>query len=141
MSFAVIVVDQITKALAVRFLSPIPSLPVIPGIFHLTFLRNAGVAFGLFKDHGFPIIFVTFGIVLTLFWVSLRSRDGESGLMVLCLGLILGGAVGNLIDRIRTGGVIDFLDFRIWPVFNMADSCITIGAVLMTWMLLRSRRA
>ena len=80
-------------------------------------------------------------IILGLVWSAARPGKGEkpSRWTVLSSGLILGGAVGNLIDRIRIGGVIDFLDFRVWPVFNVADSCITVGAVLLAWNLLKGK--
>ena len=122
----------------VQALSGSPSVPVLPGIFHLTYLRNPGVAFGLFKGWSLPIALATTALVLGLLASALR-RERSSRLVNTAMGLILGGAVGNLIDRVRVGGVIDFLDFRVWPVFNVADTCITLGAILMAWTLLRRR--
>ncbi len=122
----------------VQSLSGRPSVPILPGIFHLTFLRNPGVAFGLFRGYSLPIALVTTAVVIGLL-VSAACREKKVLSVNVALGLIFGGAIGNLIDRVRFGGVIDFLDFRIWPVFNVADSCITIGAVLMAWNLLRRR--
>jgi len=74
-------------------------------------------------------------ILALLFRATLRLAPGKW--VPVCLGLILGGAVGNLIDRLRFGGVVDFLDFRVWPVFNLADSCITVGAALLAVSLWR----
>lgn len=121
--------DQATKWLALEFLSHVPTVPIIPGIFHLTLVQNSGVAFGLFQGRGLWITLGTLLVLAGLFRTTLRTDRGRWA--PLCLALILGGAVGNLIDRMRFGGVIDFLDFRIWPVFNLADSCITVGAALL----------
>lgn len=136
----VFVADQATKAWALAALAGVPTLPVLPGLFHLTLVRNPGVAFGLFKDHSLPVSLGTVGILLGLLWSTFRrAQAGPSSFWMISLGLILGGAFGNLLDRVRVGGVVDFLDFRVWPVFNVADSCITIGAALMIWDLLRKR--
>ncbi|MBI4115746.1 MAG: signal peptidase II [Candidatus Omnitrophica bacterium] len=125
----VVLLDQLTKAFALKFLSFGESWPVLSSIFHLTLVQNQGIAFGLFQ--GFDkilllIITVSIGILVV---VALRS-DPLRPRAHLALGLILGGAFGNWIDRIRIGSVIDFLDFRIWPVFNLADTAITIGVGL-----------
>ncbi len=90
---------------------------------------NSGVAFGFFQGHGLWITLGTLAILALLFKTTLRPERGRWA--PVCLGLILGGAAGNLVDRLRFGGVVDFLDFRVWPVFNIADSCITVGAVLL----------
>ena len=129
MASAVLAADQAAKWLALKFLSHVPTVPVLPGIFHLTLVRNSGVAFGLFQGQGLWITLGTLAILAGLFRAALRPEGGKWA--PICLALILGGAVGNLMDRMRFGGVIDFLDFRIWPVFNLADSCITVGAALL----------
>ena len=129
MALAVLVADQATKWLALEFLSSVSTVPVIPGVFHLTLVRNSGVAFGLFQGYGLWITLGTLAVLAGLFRATLRP--GGSQWAPFCLALILGGAIGNLMDRMRFGGVIDFLDFRIWPVFNLADSCITVGAALL----------
>ena len=121
--------DQATKWLALKFLSRVPTVPILPGIFHLTLVHNSGVAFGLFQGHGLWITLGTLAILAGLFRTTFRSSGAPW--VPLCLALILGGAIGNLADRMRFGGVIDFLDFRVWPVFNLADSCITVGALLL----------
>ena len=114
----------------VQALSNIPTQPILPNVFHLTLVHNTGVAFGLLQGYGLLITLGTCAVIVGLWW---------SRFFTLSTGLILGGAIGNLIDRLRIGAVIDFLDFRIWPVFNLADSCITIGALLMAWQILKSR--
>ena len=134
--------DQATKWWALRALQPGDTTPVVPGVFHLTLVHNSGVAFGLFARMGWIVVVAAVMIVAVLAATSLRSpaAEGPTALRTwLAMGLILGGAVGNLIDRIRYGGVVDFLDFRVWPVFNVADSSITIGAALIAWTWWRQR--
>ncbi len=132
--------DQITKALALRFLSSVPTVPVLPGVFHLTLVENTGVAFGLFRGQGLAVTLATLAVLAGLGWSALHgTRQRPSRWTVLGVGLILGGALGNLADRARLGAVVDFLDFRVWPVFNLADSCITVGAALVALQLLSKR--
>lgn len=131
----IIVLDQISKLLIVRGMHIFESIPVISGFFNLVHIRNRGMAFGLMNRPGSDFSFyflVTATIVavsLLVFWFS-RLKNEERRL-ILGLSLILGGAIGNLIDRLRFHEVIDFLDFYIgpyhWPAFNVADSAITVG--------------
>lgn len=103
-------------------------MPVIPGVFHLTLVNNEGIAFGLFHQHeGLLLILISLSLILLFVWghTLKHTRLSRWG-----IGLILGGAVGNWVDRVRVGAVIDFLDFRVWPVFNLADTAITTGVVL-----------
>lgn len=137
---AVLLTDQLSKALALRYLAGVPTTPIWPGVFHLTLVVNSGVAFGLFRGYGLLVTLVTLGLLALLLRSSLRAGAGpRTRWMRLGLGLILGGAGSNLLDRVRFGGVVDFLDFRVWPVFNVADSCVTIGAILLAWVLTRAR--
>lgn len=136
----VVLADQLTKVLAQTFLPSGASLPVVDHFFHLTLVQNQGIAFGLFQGAErvlFIVISLSIG-VLVFFGLSSppEQRRTQSG-----VGLILGGAVGNWIDRIRVGAVIDFLDFRIWPVFNFADAAITVGVglFLIEWFRRPSR--
>ena len=131
--FAVILLDRLTKIYFSSLLSNGESLPVFPNVLHMTLVHNTGIAFGLFKDYGIVFIVIPiFAIILLIFNIYYYRQNNEalSRTYILAFSLILGGAIGNLIDRIRYGYVIDFLDFRIWPVFNIADSAITIGAVI-----------
>ncbi len=123
----------------VQALSGVATRPVLPGIFHLTLIHNTGVAFGLLKGSGLLVTLGTLALILWLCWFLARGSAFKGPLFTLGVGLVLGGAIGNLIDRLRVGAVIDFLDFRIWPVFNVADSCITIGAILMAWQILKNK--
>lgn len=129
--------DQVTKFIADKNLSLTQALPVIKGVFHLTLVHNQGAAFGILK--GQVLLFVLIA-VLAIIVISFALRNNYSRkppLYNLSLGLILAGALGNLIDRLFFGYVIDFLDFRIWPVFNLADSAITIGAILLGYSCIR----
>jgi len=138
-----VIVDQITKALALSHLREGSTTPVIGGILHWTLQRNPGAAFSLFTR--FPIVFTVIAFVIaTSIVVSVRRvPDRFYGV---ALGLVLAGALGNLADRIARppgvfrGHVIDFIDFRIWPVFNIADSCIVVGAGLLIIASWRSDR-
>lgn len=127
---SVLFVDQLSKFLALRFLKPQASVPVIPGVLDLTLVMNPGVAFGLFSAYA-PALFTLITVSLVvLFIIANRSHQNGSTLDRWALSLILGGAVGNWIDRLRFTAVVDFIDFRIWPVFNLADTAITIGVCL-----------
>ena len=111
--------------------------PVIKGFFYLTLVHNRGAAFGVLKNQ-LPlfILISVFAIILISFNFKKSPKNKKFSLNNLALSLIFSGAIGNLIDRIIFGYVIDFLDFRVWPVFNVADSAITIGAILLGWSLL-----
>lgn len=146
-AIAVIVLDQLTKAAIVARFSLHESRPVMDGFFNLVYVLNPGAAFGFLAtmSETFRYIFFTgitaVVIVLILYYV-MKSKP-QHILMVLSLSLIFSGAVGNLIDRVRFGAVVDFLDVYIrtahWPAFNVADSSISIGAALMIWEMIRSR--
>ncbi len=139
-SLAVVVLDQLSKGLVESLLPLHQSRSVIPGLLNLTYVRNSGVAFGMFASHGNRIgTFLLSGLgVAALLVVGLyfwRAAREERRLLV-SLALILGGAVGNLVDRLASGEVTDFIDFYLgayhWHTFNAADSAITIGIILMT---------
>lgn len=118
---------------------PGDSLPVVPPILYLTYVQNTGAAFGLFKGYAWMLLLVSVFVCIYLL-LELGKRQCSSILYECSLCLILSGAVGNLIDRARFGYVVDFLDFRVWPVFNIADSSITIGVCLIIWQALRDRK-
>ena len=136
-SLVVIVLDQASKLLVIRTIHSYESIPVIRGFFNLVHIRNRGMAFGLMNrpnaEYSFYfLIAATIGAILfLLYWFS-RIKNEERRL-IFGFSLVLGGAVGNLIDRLRLKEVIDFLDFYIgsyhWPAFNVADSAITVGAL------------
>jgi signal peptidase II len=134
-ALAVVALDQITKLAIVHSVRMYDSVPVVNGFFNLVHVRNRGIAFGMMNQHNLSFTFyflfaVSLGaIALLLFW-SLRLKENDT-LTCVGLSLILGGAIGNLLDRIRLQEVIDFLDFYFgsyhWPAFNLADSAITVG--------------
>ena len=136
---AIIAIDQWSKQLAISKLLPVRSLELIPGVFHLTFTRNTGAAFSLLKDK--QLILILFTSLVILFMIGLLYRQikqGSSALLLLSLAMIIGGAVGNLIDRMRFNYVVDFFDFTLinFAVFNVADIFITIGtAALMLYVI------
>ncbi len=139
LSVVVILLDQITKYLAETNLVYAQPLPVLPS-FNLTLLYNPGAAFSFLSDAGGwqRWFFVTISLLASIFLVYwLRKLRPEQRMLALALSLVLGGAVGNLIDRLLLGHVIDFIQVYYqsfyWPAFNIADSAITVGAVLLVW--------
>jgi signal peptidase II len=147
-ALAVVLLDQITKWVVDRTLQENESITVLRGFFDLVHVRNRGMAFGLLNrpdlNLGFYfLVFATLGaMVLLLVWMF-KLKDEERRIIP-GLSLVLGGAVGNLIDRLRLGEVIDFLDLYLgpyhWPSFNVADSAVTVGAFWVAAYLLFPRR-
>ena len=137
-ALAIVCLDQVSKIIVLKNLRIYESVPVIKGFFNWVHVRNRGMAFGFLNrpnmDFGFWILVsgTVLAIVLLLFWFY--RMKGESVWTTLGLSLILGGALGNLIDRVRLHEVIDFLDFYVgpyhWPAFNVADAAITVGAFM-----------
>lgn len=131
----IVILDQASKWLAVQHLQLGQSVALPGHLFYLTLVYNPGAAFGIFA-HATPfLIALTLG-VLAAVWVYRDEIACQSTLLKLGLTLSLAGAVGNLIDRIRLGYVIDFIDVRIWPVFNVADCGIVGGVILLFWLLI-----
>jgi signal peptidase II len=138
----ILILDQVTKVLILRNVPHGTSRMVIPGFFNLTHVRNRGAIFGFFNQSGRPLVFIALtaasllalGLV-TYYFVRVSSQDK---LLRFTLALILGGALGNQIDRIFRGYVVDFLELYVksfrWPSFNVADSCISVGAVLLIYI-------
>lgn len=131
----VVLADQVTKAVILKNLPLYSSLTIIPGFFDITHIHNPGGAFGLFADSGAGVRKVVFFLVslmamVLILWFTVKTPPTHRFLAV-GFAMIFGGAAGNLIDRIRFGKVVDFLDFYIgryhWPAFNVADSAISIG--------------
>ena len=144
----IVVLDQITKLAVANRLQVFESVPVVTGFFNLVHVRNRGMAFGLMNrpDIGIASYFLLtaslIAVVLILVWFfKLKEEDNQ---LTLGLSLILAGAVGNLIDRVRLGEVIDFLDFHLgtyhWPAFNLADAAITVGTVSIALNLIFQRK-
>lgn len=132
-----IVVDQVTKYYVVTHFALGESVPVLDGIFHWTFILNPGAAFGMLE--GSRWLFVLIAVIVVAAMWFLRKEIDALGLWArIGAALFVGGAIGNLIDRARQGLVIDFFDFRIWPVFNVADIAICTGVGLIIWSILQT---
>jgi len=138
----IIALDQISKFLVANTVGVHQKINVIGGFLNIVHVRNRGMAFGLLNRPGaeagsyFLILATLIAVALMLFWfVRLRNVDSKT---TLALSFIIGGAIGNLVDRVRLKEVVDFLDFHVgsyhWPAFNLADSAITIGTI---WLLIR----
>ncbi|MFA4989715.1 MAG: signal peptidase II [Candidatus Omnitrophota bacterium] len=135
--FVILLLDQLSKALISGTLQFNQTIPLIEGVFGLTLVHNRGAAFGLFRNQVYLFI-ITSITAIVLIYLGLKDNR-HNKYYVVSLSLILAGAIGNLIDRLRLGYVIDFLNFYIWPVFNVADSSITVGAVLLGWAILKKK--
>ena len=134
----VFVIDQLVKHLVVSTMHLGQSFPVIKGIFHITYVLNPGAAFGMLEhQRWFFIVVALAAVLLGVFFY--RKLQQESILMRSGAGLLLGGAVGNLADRIQSGLVVDFLDFRVWTVFNIADLGICAGAGILIYDIWQRR--
>ena len=131
--------DQLTKLAITAAFQPGQSLPLLAPILHLTYVQNTGAAFGLFKGQQALFVLLSLLVIGAIIW-ELAAKRVHAASTLWGSGLVLGGAVGNLIDRLRLGYVIDFIDLRVWPVFNVGDSAITIGVCLLVWQSLRPRR-
>jgi signal peptidase II len=129
--------DQVSKALVAENLThgqPWSPVPQLERLFSFTYITNAGAAFGLFPDQTILFILIAFAVIGMII-VYYRYLPMDGALMRFSLGLQLGGALGNLLDRLRMGYVIDFLDFKFWPIFNLADSAIVVGVAILACYL------
>jgi signal peptidase II len=135
--------DQISKLAVLKRLHQNQSIPVVQDIFHITLVYNTGSAFGAFRDYNWILAYISvFAIIVIMFLLVRRPRFTSAFYLKLwqsALIFILCGATGNLIDRLRLGYVVDFLDFRFWPVFNVADSLITCGVFMLLFLLFNKK--
>jgi len=145
LSALIVVADQLAKYAAVQFLAANKAVAVTP-FFNLVLVYNSGAAFSILADAaGWQrVLFIAIAIIASAWIVYLLRKYPHQHLFALALSLVLAGAIGNVIDRIRVGAVIDFLDFHAlgyhWPAFNVADTAITCGAALLIWDALRPRQ-
>ena len=143
----VLILDQITKALVHNLMHLHQSIEIVPNFVHLTYLRNTGAAFGFLAGDRSALKMVFFllasGVAIGCIFYLLRNLRPGRSTETLSLSFILGGAIGNLIDRLRMGEVIDFIDLHWhhvhWPAFNVADSAITIGVILLLFQMIRKQ--
>ncbi len=145
----VLIADQFTKAWATASLKPLVYIDVIPEFFRLSYATNRGVAFSLFADSPFDIRWILSAVsfIAALFVLSYFSRvPADRPWLNVSLSLLMAGIIGNMIDRVRLGEVVDFIelhwrDLYSWPTFNIADSAICVGAVLLALEMLREEKA
>jgi signal peptidase II len=129
LALTVIGLDHLTKFVVVRALAEGESRPIIGDVLRLSHIRNSGAAFGTLKGFGGILVLAAMVGVVAFALIIVRNPEPVTAIGA---GLVAGGAAGNLIDRIfRPGGVVDFVDFRFWPAFNVADSAISVGAILL----------
>lgn len=125
----VLIIDQISKWLIVSGLPVGDSQPLLGQFLFLTYVQNRGAAFGILQGHSWFFLLSALLVVIGFTYYNMRYPAAKS--VQLWMGLIAGGAVGNFIDRWRYGYVVDFLDLRWWPVFNIADAAIVVGGILL----------
>jgi len=134
-ALVIVILDQLTKFLVRTNFKLGESIPIIKNIFHFTYVTNTGSAFGLFKSlNWFFMLFSIIVIIAIFYYLRKKIKENEKFLQF-AVGLLLGGTIGNFTDRIFYGAVTDFIDFRIWPVFNVADSAVTISIILLIILL------
>ena len=140
----VVLLDQISKHFVCTNLKPVGSIPVIEGVLNFTYVENTGAAFGMLSDN--RIVFMVFSVlIIVVLGYIVAMYHGQSKLFDVCLGLIVGGGVGNMVDRFYLGYVIDFIDFCafdfwVW-VFNIADSAVVVGCILAIIFVLFDKKA
>tara|TARA_B100000029_G_scaffold110642_1_gene102589 strand:+ start:3183 stop:3629 length:447 start_codon:yes stop_codon:yes gene_type:complete len=134
---SIVLIDQISKIFIHQSMDLYQSVTIIPSLLDFTYIRNEGIAFGI-NFEGSRIFFIVFPIIITFYLISLlRDKEFQSTSSQISLLLIIGGAIGNITDRIFRGYVVDFIDFHIngvhWYVFNIADSSVTIGLLFLLY--------
>ena len=132
LTLLLIFLDQASKWLVQTKMFPMQSIVLIKGLFSITYATNVGAAFGILQSQTLLLIAISLGVMIVV-WVNRRKINTYPRVMQAGLAVALSGAVGNLIDRIRLGFVVDFLNFLIWPIFNVADMAIVIGVGLILW--------
>ena len=132
-----IFLDQLTKYLTILFLKPIDTLPIIEDVVHLTYVENTGAAFGMMKDQRWLFMVVSTVAIIALLIYLFRKKT-QSKLENLAIAFIVGGGIGNMIDRVVLGYVVDMIDFRLinFAVFNVADSFVCVGAGMLILYLI-----
>ena len=140
-SSVIVILDFLTKRLIVAYVSPFEGIKILPFL-QIVYVENSGAAFGIFRSMGTSFFVVISFVAISVIIIYL-SKLGK-GLEFYAMSFVLGGAAGNLIDRLRTGKVVDFIDVFVgkwhWPAFNIADSALTIGMILFIWSNFRASR-
>ncbi len=136
LALALVLLDQLSKAYIATHFWIGESVPVIPNVFHWTYILNPGAAFGMFEGSRWFFILIAL-VVMSCIWLMRKEIQSYGRWCLIGSALFGGGAIGNLIDRARQGLVIDFFDFRVWPVFNVADIGICVGVGCIIWSIYR----
>ncbi|NLI90746.1 MAG: signal peptidase II [Peptococcaceae bacterium] len=137
----VVIVDRLSKVMIQHSMQLGESVGVIPGFFHLTYILNPGAAFGMLSGKRWFFVIIALVVLAVIFYYQ-RSVPKEQKVMRVCMGMIGGGALGNLYDRLFIGKVVDFLDFKVWSyIFNFADSMVVIGGFLLVIMIYRMEKS
>ena len=137
LSILIVIIDQITKFIVHKYMDLYDSINVIPYFLNFTYIRNEGIAFGIYFEGG-KIFFIILPILITIYlFYLLKNEEFQDNQSQIALYLIISGAIGNIIDRIFRGYVVDFIDFHLngmhWYVFNIADSSVTIGLIFLLY--------
>lgn len=140
LSVLIVVLDQLTKFIVHSTMNLYDSIQVVPYLLNFTYIRNEGIAFGIYFE-GAETIFIVLPILITIYlFYLLKNEEFQDKFSQIALFLIIAGAVGNIIDRIFRGYVVDFIDIYVfnyhWPAFNIADSCISVGFVILIFNIL-----
>jgi len=140
-SIIIIILDQLTKNWAVNSLKGLKPLIIVPDFFRLVYVENFGAAFGILQNKRWVFIVITFIVIIAIFTFLLRNYYKMNVLMRIGIAMLLGGAIGNFIDRVRHGYVVDFFSFRLfniyeYPVFNVADIFIVVGTIAIMSLVL-----
>ena len=132
-------VDQLSKYIVVMFLRPVDTVPIIQDVFHFTYSENPGAAFGMLKDSRWVFMSISVMAIAAMLFFLIKFKPTDK-LECLAISLIVGGGIGNMIDRILLEYVVDFIDFRLinFAIFNLADSCVCVGAGLLVLYAIRS---
>ncbi len=133
--FAVIILDQLTKYILRSFVHFPRQIVIIKDFFYISYIENTGAAFGMMKNMGLFLTIISFIVIIA--FVYFYKKIPKNIFAYTAVGLIMGGCIGNLIDRIIFGFVTDFIDFTFWPSFNIADSAISIGAIIAIYYVLK----
>lgn len=130
----IILIDQLSKVYIQETMTVGMSLPIITDVFHITYIVNPGAAFGILENQRIFFIFIAIAMILVVAYIYPKIPS-NSGFLRLGIALLVGGAIGNVIDRVKSGYVVDFFDFRIWPIFNIADITIVAGVTLIIYSM------
>jgi signal peptidase II len=130
-----LIADQTVKHLVRTTMVQGQSIPIIENIFHITYIENPGAAFGILANQRMLFLILTAVIVGVMIYLYC-SLSNKKSLTAISLGIVVSGAIGNFIDRFMQGTVTDFLDFRIWPIFNIADIAICVGLALICYFII-----